>query len=307
MVHRTGMACPSVKRLIFKDFLAMISIENNWQVCSYKRMAVAGLKKSPANSSAHEASSAFTLMELLVVIAVIGLLAALLLPALSLAMKRAQQIHCVNNVRQLGLGLNEFVSDNHFYPLEADAQYDKKGIATNYNGWVTTLGRQIGTQGPYFWDKGIWLCPSVRSKGILGSSFESYGYNSFGIGNRKDSLGLGGHKGFASAPVGTVPDYKPPVSESEVVNPSEMMAIGDGFYGSDSKIYSGIGFLWRNNESGGFFDTATAIARHQGKANVFYCDGHVESPTLQFLFTDTSDAALVRWNRDHLPHRERLQ
>jgi len=42
-----------------------------------------------------------------------------------------------------------------------------------------------------------------------------------------------------------------------------------------------------------------------GKANVAFCDGHVESPTLQFLFADTSDAALSRWNRDHQPHRER--
>jgi hypothetical protein len=39
---------------------------------------------------------------------------------------------------------------------------------------------------------------------------------------------------------------------------------------------------------------------------VVFCDGHVESPSLQFLFADTSDAALVRWNRDHRPHREKL-
>jgi len=44
----------------------------------------------------------------------------------------------------------------------------------------------------------------------------------------------------------------------------------------------------------------------KGKANVVFCDGHVESPTLQFLFEDTSDASLSRWNRDHLPHREKL-
>jgi prepilin-type processing-associated H-X9-DG protein len=43
-----------------------------------------------------------------------------------------------------------------------------------------------------------------------------------------------------------------------------------------------------------------------GKANVVFCDGHVESPTLPFLFADTSDAALSRWNRDHQPHREKL-
>jgi prepilin-type processing-associated H-X9-DG protein len=43
-----------------------------------------------------------------------------------------------------------------------------------------------------------------------------------------------------------------------------------------------------------------------GKANVVFCDGHVESPTLKFLFADTSDDALRRWNRDHQPHRDRL-
>jgi prepilin-type processing-associated H-X9-DG protein len=45
---------------------------------------------------------------------------------------------------------------------------------------------------------------------------------------------------------------------------------------------------------------------HRDKANVVFCDGHVESSTLQFLFADTSDAALARWNCDHLPHREKL-
>jgi len=40
---------------------------------------------------------------------------------------------------------------------------------------------------------------------------------------------------------------------------------------------------------------------------VVFCDGHVESSKLTFPFEDTSGAALVRWNRDHLPHRERLQ
>jgi prepilin-type processing-associated H-X9-DG protein len=56
----------------------------------------------------------------------------------------------------------------------------------------------------------------------------------------------------------------------------------------------------------GFLTDNSTYARHQGKANVVFCDGHVESPTLQFLFEDTSDEALSRWNRDHLPHREKL-
>jgi len=39
---------------------------------------------------------------------------------------------------------------------------------------------------------------------------------------------------------------------------------------------------------------------------VVFCDGHVESPTLKFQFEDASDKALSRWNRDHLPQREKL-
>jgi len=53
--------------------------------------------------------------------------------------------------------------------------------------------------------------------------------------------------------------------------------------------------------------TALELTRkYYREANVVFCDGHVESPTLRFLFQNTSDAALVRWNRDHLPHRDRL-
>ena len=132
-----------------------------------------------------------------------------------------------------------------------------------------------------------------------------YGYNVRGSTQEGDPapLGLGGT--YAASPSGALSG---PVPETAVAMPTEMMAIGDGFAGGNGIVLDGTTALWRracrpDEDNSG--STKRSYSRHQGKANVVFCDGHTESLSLQALFVDSTDAALQRWNRDHQGHRER--
>jgi prepilin-type processing-associated H-X9-DG protein/prepilin-type N-terminal cleavage/methylation domain-containing protein len=230
--------------------------------------------------------SAFTLVELLVVIAIIAILVALLLAVISQAKAKAQKIQCENNLHQLGIGLHNFLANNHGYPtFFAFENADDQGF---WFEQIQSGGLETFTPDISYITNGVWGCPSARFSNFFMNSIKpSYGYNAYGVQIGSD-LGLFGHPHSGNIK---------PIAESEIVTPSEMIAIGDCFRGDSILERQSVDSLLKYGNT---------LTRHQGKANVVFCDGHVESPTLPFLFADTSDAALSRWNRDHLPHREKL-
>jgi prepilin-type processing-associated H-X9-DG protein len=204
----------------------------------------------------------------------------------------------------LGIALQEFVAENNSYPLLIDPGQGGAWITVLQHVELSGAGNPTKhISGSEWLGQGVWKCPAAAKPSDWPTStvYNSYGYNWYGMSGKANtnSLGLGGHHIWNSSQ-----SPAPPVRESEVVNPSEMMAIGDGFVGGNGVVKDGSLALWRTSATDYFGSTDRANARHQGEANVVFCDGHVESPTLTFLFEDTSADALARWNRDHLPHRE---
>src|SRR5690242_14411833 len=104
---------------------------------------------------------AFTLIELLIVIAIIGILAALLMPALSSAKKRAWQSQCTNNEKQLGLGMQMYLDDNeNTYPGIASRRYGFKN--TDWIYWRTNTSFQQFKDSPILTSISGLQKPSLR-------------------------------------------------------------------------------------------------------------------------------------------------
>lgn len=259
----------------------------------------------------------FTLIELMGVIAIVGVLAGLSLAAISQASSKARAVRCSANLRQLSLGLSQVTAEVGHFPLFQNTQQGPVLGAEHGSLWKDAVGKGLSqpprSRAERPKSDGVWNCPSFRMWHADGGLLYSYGFNtglekSYSTRSFPEDLrsfGLGGHWM-------TGIDWLEPVRESEVVSPSATYSLGDGFMGFSDFVRVGSRFarIAGTNTLGtwpeGRAADRSAHARHRGFANVALVDGHLESIALKTLFIETSENALRRWNRDHDPHLERI-
>lgn len=144
---------------------------------------------------------AFTLMELLVVAVIIGILAALLVPAIGKAREGARRSACANNLRQIGLAISMYMNEHDFkFPPWMTA-----GTPVKY--WYNDLE-------PYVDDKNIYKCPSYKYHDYSDPEHFSYAFNLEGL---NDAAGAGIDINAVSSPSQCimVADGGPPYQSEE--------------------------------------------------------------------------------------------
>jgi prepilin-type N-terminal cleavage/methylation domain-containing protein/prepilin-type processing-associated H-X9-DG protein len=217
----------------------------------------------------------FTLIELLVVIAIIAILAAMLLPALSVAREKARQTVCKSNLKEIFLAMEMYKNENDgYYPLGSD--YSGGYPRIFWSGSQSASGADLDFTGspiyPYLKAGEIKTCPSFKQ---FGKAYQpasgGYGYNRQFVGGSRGSDGAWIYK-----------QHK----DSDIENSSNTIILSDTAYIRSGKIveayklsapyYKSIGgTTWNELRPKMHF-------RHNGMANVAWCDGHINSEKMSY-------------------------
>ena len=225
---------------------------------------------------------AFTLIEMLVVIAIIGILAALLLPVLAKAKDRARTIACLNNLRQLQLCCHLYTTDNNDFLVPNNSVYIIGNPSSSLRGvsWLLDLDarREInpsnivsGLLFDYNHSLGIYHCPADDShlEDEMGQPLPQLRWRSYNM-----SQSVNGYPEFDPVMSFYIPCWKK-YSQIRTPSPDRLFtlvdedpdSIEDAEFGMPPK---GSPYFWQNV----WWDIPAD--RHNRGANLSFADGHVE-------------------------------